>query len=117
MTPPPPQPHGLPVRAVLMTIIATLLVAAVLTTAFTQPAPGWDPAAAPEARVNINTADAATLALLSGIGPALAERIIETRQQRPFTDADDLQRVSGIGPTIAARLAPHIVYAPEPASH
>jgi competence protein ComEA len=36
------------------------------------------------------------LTRLPGIGPAIAERIIEAR---PFSSLEDLQRVNGIGPT------------------
>ena len=49
--------------------------------------------------VNINTADAETLALeLSGVGPALAAKIVEYREQNGrFESADSLMQVSGIG--------------------
>jgi competence protein ComEA len=49
-------------------------------------------------RVNINTADAATLESLPGIGPALAQRIVEYRQAHgPFERIEDVMDVSGIG--------------------
>lgn len=55
--------------------------------------------------VNLNTADAATLDTLPGIGPALAERIIAWRNQHgPFSDVDSLTAVSGIGPATVAEL-------------
>lgn len=48
--------------------------------------------------VNINSASAADLEALPGIGPSLAQRIIDSRQQDGrFSSVDDLQRVSGIG--------------------
>jgi competence protein ComEA len=51
--------------------------------------------------VNINTADAATLETLPGIGPALAQRILDFRQASgPFEQSEDLMDVSGIGPGI-----------------
>lgn len=55
--------------------------------------------------VNINIASAAELELLPGIGPALAQRIIEARQQRGgFKNVDDLDDVRGIGPKLLAKL-------------
>lgn len=49
--------------------------------------------------VNINTAGAAELEALPGIGPALAARIVEYRDGHgPFASVDDLTDVPGIGP-------------------
>ncbi len=49
--------------------------------------------------VNINTADAETLAAeLDGIGPALAAAIVRDREENgPYESADQLTRVRGIG--------------------
>src|SRR5262249_26250690 len=44
------------------------------------------------ARVNVNTATAAELEALPGIGPVLARRIIEGR---PYWSVDELERVKG----------------------
>lgn len=57
------------------------------------------PAVASAGPVNVNTADAATLAKeLDGVGPAKAQAIVEYRQKNgPFRAADDLLRVDGIG--------------------
>lgn len=58
--------------------------------------------------INLNTATAAELDLLPGIGPALAARIIEDREANgPYRTLDDLDRVSGIGPKTIAKLAPY----------
>jgi competence protein ComEA len=53
----------------------------------------------PDNRVNINTADAETLALaLDGIGMAKAQEIIVYREQNgDFKTIDELQNVRGIG--------------------
>lgn len=54
-----------------------------------------DPATA---AVNPNTADAAALATLPGVGPDMADKIISRRAEKPFGKADDLLDVPGIGP-------------------
>lgn len=55
--------------------------------------------------VNLNTASAAELELLPGIGPTLAERIVAHRAANgPFKTLDDLDRVPGIGPRTLERL-------------
>lgn len=49
--------------------------------------------------VDINSADAALLDTLPGVGPATATRIVADRDANgPFGSVDDLGRVSGIGP-------------------
>lgn len=48
--------------------------------------------------VNINAADAQTLATLKGIGEKRAEAIIEYRSKHgPFVSIEDLVKVKGIG--------------------
>jgi competence protein ComEA len=59
----------------------------------------------PGQRVNLNTATAADLDALPGIGPVLAGRIVAFRTaEGPFTSVDQLDDVPGIGPAIAANL-------------
>jgi uncharacterized protein len=49
--------------------------------------------------VDVNSASPALLAYVSGIGPKLAERIVEYRDSNgPFADRATLQRVAGLGP-------------------
>ncbi len=56
------------------------------------------PGASSDGRVNINTADAAALETLPGVGPAIAARIIAWRDENgPFRSVDELTAVSGIG--------------------
>jgi len=52
--------------------------------------------------VNVNTADATTLAKeLEGIGPSKAQAIVEYRQKNgAFRSAEDLLKVDGIGPRV-----------------
>ncbi len=55
-------------------------------------------------RIEINHASMAEFRLLEGIGPALAQRIIDDRDERgPFQSVDDLQRVKGIGPKLVQK--------------
>ena len=57
------------------------------------------PAATWAGPVNVNSADASTIAReLDGIGPAKAAAIVEYRQKNgPFRTAEDLLKVEGIG--------------------
>ena len=54
------------------------------------------------APVNINTADAKTLATnIKGVGERKAEAIVQYRAKHgPFKSADDLAKVKGIGPQL-----------------
>ncbi|MGN8246154.1 ComEA family DNA-binding protein [Cellulomonas soli] len=63
----------------------------------TSSAPGDD-------RVDLNTADLAALDALPGIGPVLAQRIVDHRSADPFTSVDQLDDVSGVGPALLADL-------------
>jgi competence protein ComEA len=59
--------------------------------------------------VNINTATAEQLSMLPGIGPAKAQRIVESRsRQGPFQRTRDLRRVRGIGFKTFKKLEPYL---------
>jgi len=62
-------------------------------------------ASAVPAQVNVNTADAATLAReLKGIGIKRAEAIVAYRQKHgPFKSVDELALVKGIGPAAISK--------------
>jgi competence protein ComEA len=69
------------------------------------------PAAA--ALVNLNTATAADLAKLPGIGPAVAARIVEYRQKNGgFKKAEELMNVKGIGEKTFLKLKPLVTVTP-----
>lgn len=62
---------------------------------------------APDQPLNLNTAGAAELDALPGIGPVLSERIVTWRQENGrFTSVEELLEVSGIGESLLARLRP-----------
>ena len=66
-------------------------------------------AGAPEEKVNINTADAAALEALPGIGEKRAADIVAYRAQHgPFRIPEDLTRVKGIGEGILEGLLDYI---------
>lgn len=57
------------------------------------------------ARININTADAATLDALPGVGPVLAGRIADYRTAHgPFVSVEALDDVSGVGPAVLEKI-------------
>ena len=59
------------------------------------------------ALIPINDASSVELQRLPGVGPALAQRIIDHRQQHgAFRTAADLDAVKGIGPALLAKIAP-----------
>ena len=63
--------------------------------------------------LNVNTATAAELEALPGIGPTLAARIVEDRETNgPFTNVDDLKRVKGIGDKLLERIRPYVTTGP-----
>jgi hypothetical protein len=57
-------------------------------------------------RLELNFASREQIEALPGIGPTLAERILEHRKTRPFRYVEDLMEVSGIGPGRFRRLEP-----------
>jgi len=63
---------------------------------------GAQPSGAP---LDLNSADLADLDALPGIGPVLAQRVLDWRAEHGrFTDVDELGEVAGIGDTLLGRL-------------
>ncbi|KJK12439.1 competence protein ComEA [Terrabacter sp. 28] len=70
-------------------------------------ATGGGAGASSGAPVSLNAADTAGLDALPGVGPVLAQRIIDWRAEHGrFTSVDELGEVSGIGDKLLARLRP-----------
>ena len=61
-------------------------------------------------KIDINTADAALLETLPGIGPVLAQRIVDYRQTYGlFRTVDEIKDVSGIGDATFAEIESFII--------
>lgn len=75
------------------------------TTTTTSDEPGPTTAAGQPNLVNINTASVAELDGLPGIGPAIAQRVVDYRtEQGPFQTVDELARVNGISSAMVDEL-------------
>ncbi len=59
--------------------------------------------------VDLNSADAAALDALPGVGPVLSQRILDWRTQHGrFSSVDELGEVSGIGDKLLAQIGPKV---------
>jgi len=59
--------------------------------------------------VNVNTATDQELQAIPGVGPAIAQRIVDYRTQfGNFEQLDELQNISGIGPMKFEKMKPQI---------
>ena len=72
-------------------------------------ATSWNEALRAAREIDINTAGVAELERLPGLGPALAQRIVEDRKTHgPFESPQALSRVKGIGPKTAEALQEYV---------
>jgi competence protein ComEA len=95
------------IRMMMAAIAAIALSAPALSAQSKAPAP--KPAATAAAPVNLNTATAEQLATIPGVGPRMAERIIDYRQKNGgFKKVEDLMNVSGVGEKSFLKMKPLI---------
>lgn len=95
------------IRMMMAAIAAIALSAPALSAQSKAPAP--NPAAMAAAPVNLNTATAEQLATIPGVGPKMAERIIDYRQKNGgFKKIEDLMNVSGVGEKSFLKMKPLI---------
>ena len=97
-------------------VIASSLLMSSAALAQTPPA-GQPPAQsspAPQATpLNLNTATKADLEKLPGVGPAMAQRILDYRQKNgSFKKAEELMNVQGIGEKSFLKLKPLVTVVP-----
>jgi len=108
-----------------MRLFLSLIAAAVLVAALPQRAAAEQRAggrtsarATSTGIVNINTASAAELESLPGVGAKTAARIVEYRQKNgPFKKIEDLMNVRGIGEKNFLKLKPQLTVAAAKADH
>lgn len=60
--------------------------------------------------IDPNTATKAQLEALPGVGPSLAQRILDARANAPLHSLADLDRVKGIGPAKLEKLRSHLTF-------
>ena len=60
-------------------------------------------------RIRLNSAPAAVLESLPGVGPSTAKKIVDARNASPFTSLNDVLRVPGIGPKKLEKMRPYII--------
>ena len=65
----------------------------------------------PSEKISINHASVAELCAVPGVGPSLATRIIDYREQNgPFSNPKELLSVKGIGQNLLQKISPHIQF-------
>jgi competence protein ComEA len=96
--------------------IAASILCSSLVLAQTPPVASSSAQASPapqSAALNLNTATKADLEKLPGVGPAMAQRILDYRQKNgAFKKAEELMNVQGIGEKSFLKLKPLVTVVP-----
>jgi competence protein ComEA len=104
------------ITRILMAAIVGIAVSAAAASAqnkATTPRAAATVTATATAPVNLNTATAEQLATIPGVGPRMAERIIDYRQKNGgFKKFEDLMNVSGVGEKSFLKMKPLITVTP-----
>ena len=103
-------------RMISAAVFAVACAAASGTAAYARQstaAPPPAPAVSATSLINLNTASAAGLEKLPGVGPAMAARIVEYRQKNgAFKKSEELMNVKGIGEKTYLKLKPLVTVVP-----
>src|SRR3954468_5842033 len=95
-------------RILLMAALAAMAVTTAVAAAQSK-APVAKAVATSAAPINLNSATAEQLATIPGVGPKMAERIIDYRQKNGgFKKIEDLMNVSGVGEKSFLKMKPLI---------
>jgi competence protein ComEA len=95
-------------KQALAFLVVALMFAVVPVVAYSEP-PGSVQQVSLTA-VNINTAPSEELQELPGIGPVLAERVVQYRQAHgPFTSVEQIKEVKGVGAVLFEKVKDRLI--------
>jgi len=92
----------------MMTLLTAVAVGFTMVAASAEAAPRKASSKVLSGVLNLNTASAAQLDAMPGVGPKAAERIIAFRAKTPFTRPEDLVKVKGFGKKKLDKLKAHL---------
>ena len=99
----------------LLVLFTLVVMAGAFGQSHVQPVPVGQTKLETGTRIDVNTADAASLSLLPGIGPGIAQHIIDARESgMTFRNAEDLDTVKFIGQRLISRVEPWVMFSRKP---